>query len=143
MSLACRPTITHEIEIKGIKILLSRDDLTGSELSGNKIRKLEFLLADCILNKKQTKVITVGGIQSNHCRATVVACRRVGLEPFIVLNGTDQAADNLPIQGNVIFDKFFGANIFTETQSETRNQIADRMALELDAILYHVVAAMQ
>ena len=39
-------------------------------MAGNKIRKLEFLLADCILNKKMKKVVTVGGVQSNHCRGT-------------------------------------------------------------------------
>ena len=48
--------------------------MTGSTLSGNKIRKLEFLLADA--KKKNFKsVVTVGGLQSNHCRATVVAAR--------------------------------------------------------------------
>jgi D-cysteine desulfhydrase len=45
-------------------------------MSGNKIRKLEFLLADAI-HKKYKKVITAGGLQSNHCRATAAAARSV------------------------------------------------------------------
>ena len=48
-----------------IELLISRDDLTGCEMSGNKIRKLEFLLADCI-RKGIKSVVTVGGVQSNH-----------------------------------------------------------------------------
>jgi D-cysteine desulfhydrase len=48
---------------------IKRDDLADFVLSGNKARKLEFLLADAI-DKGSDCVITVGGIQSNHCRAT-------------------------------------------------------------------------
>ena len=74
INLAIRPTPFHKIRIDTISLILSRDDLTGSTLSGNKIRKLEFLLADA--KKRNFKsVVTVGGLQSNHCRATVVAAR--------------------------------------------------------------------
>ena len=54
------------------------------QLSGNKVRKLEFLLADA---KRQGAdcVITVGGIQSNHCRATAVAARYAGLDSYLIL----------------------------------------------------------
>ena len=55
----------------GVELLVKRDDMTaGVELGGNKIRKLEFLLADA-LNGGHDSVITIGGEQSNHCRATV------------------------------------------------------------------------
>lgn len=54
-----------------IELLVKRDDMTaGVELGGNKIRKLEFLLADA-LDGGYDSVITIGGEQSNHCRATV------------------------------------------------------------------------
>ena len=75
-------------------------------------------------------VITVGGIQSNHCRATVVSCRRVGIEPSVVL-GTSQTPDKLKIEGNVIFDKFFKANIFTVADGETRSEVFARKELIL------------
>ena len=63
---------------------MQRDDLTGMQLSGNKVRKLEFLLADA---KRQGAdcVITVGGIQSNHCRATAVTARYAGLDSYLIL----------------------------------------------------------
>ena len=54
-----------------IQLLVKRDDMTaGVELGGNKIRKLEFLLADA-QDGDYDSVITIGGEQSNHCRATV------------------------------------------------------------------------
>ncbi len=60
--------------------MIKRDDLTGLELSGNKVRKLEFLLGDAKTSeKKYDSVITVGMSQSNHCRATAIAARYAGL----------------------------------------------------------------
>ena len=54
-----------------IDLIIKRDDATaGTELGGNKVRKLEFLLADA-LHGGYDSVITIGGEQSNHCRATV------------------------------------------------------------------------
>ena len=69
---------------QNVQFYIKRDDYSGSEMSGNKVRKLEFLIADA-LQKKCNSVITVGGIQSNHCRATAVACARVGLKAHLVL----------------------------------------------------------
>eukprot|EP00054_Salpingoeca_dolichothecata_P015829 m.91793 g.91793 ORF g.91793 m.91793 type:complete len:123 (+) comp21679_c0_seq3:98-466(+) len=70
----------------GALITLKRDDMTGLELSGNKVRKLEFLLGQALEDHVDT-VITVGGIQSNHCRATVAAARQLGMEPHLFLRG--------------------------------------------------------
>ena len=54
-----------------IQLLIKRDDMSaGTELGGNKVRKLEFLLADA-LDGGYDSVVTIGGEQSNHCRATV------------------------------------------------------------------------
>eukprot|EP00906_Rhabdomonas_costata_P021727 RCo031508 len=53
------------------EVLVKRDDETGSLMSGNKVRKLEFLLAEA-LEKGFSSVVTVGGVQSNHARATAV-----------------------------------------------------------------------
>lgn len=58
----------------GMDLWIKRDDLSGMQLSGNKVRKLEFLIADALKQKSDT-IVTVGGIQSNHCRATAVAAR--------------------------------------------------------------------
>lgn len=91
----------------GARIWVKRDDLTGFGLSGNKVRKLEFCIADALAQGCDT-LITCGGIQSNHCRATAVAARRVGLGVHLVLRGVRPAdvAD-----GNLFINQLVGADI--------------------------------
>ena len=62
----------------GVNLYIKRDDQTGSEISGNKIRKLEYLLKEALDGGFDT-IITTGGIQSNHCRATAAAATKLGL----------------------------------------------------------------
>ena len=54
------------------------------ELSGNKVRKLEFLMADAVTQDADC-VITISGIQSNHFQATAVAAKYVNLDCYLVL----------------------------------------------------------
>lgn len=54
------------------------------QLSGNKVRKLEFLMAEALAQGADC-VITVGGIQSNHCRATAVAAKYLNLDCYLIL----------------------------------------------------------
>ena len=72
----------------GVELLVKRDDLTGSSLSGNKIRKLEFLFAEAAAQGADT-VITCGGEQSNHCRATAIAAAELGLRSYLLLRTDD------------------------------------------------------
>ena len=75
-------------EAWGIRIWVKRDDLTGFGLSGNKVRKLEFHLAAALAAGAET-VITCGAAQSNHCRATALACARMGLRCVLYLRTSD------------------------------------------------------
>jgi len=91
-------------------LYMKRDDLSGPEFGGNKIRKLEFLLADAI-SKKAEYVFTYGAHQSNHCRETVAACRKLGLKPVIYLlylGGGDKPSE---YRGNLFLDKIMCAEI--------------------------------
>jgi len=100
------PTPVQKIAFQKRNFLMKRDDLTGMALSGNKIRKLEYLLYEAKRNKADY-VFTCGGIQSNHARATAVAAARVGLKSKLFLWGEDtRNAD-----GNLFLDKFVGAEI--------------------------------
>lgn len=72
------------IYIDGKIVFLQRDDLSGMELSGNKVRKLEFLLAEAVAQGADC-IITIGGIQSNHCRATAVAAKYLDLDCYLIL----------------------------------------------------------
>jgi D-cysteine desulfhydrase len=93
----------------GVEVLIKRDDLTGAELSGNKVRKLEFLLAEA-LDQGADTVITCGGEQSNHCRATALAAARVGLASRVVLR-TDDPASPPATTGNILLDRLAGATV--------------------------------
>ncbi|KAJ0049627.1 hypothetical protein Pint_16793 [Pistacia integerrima] len=77
-SLGHLPTPIHKWNLPNLpnntEVWLKRDDLSGMQLSGNKVRKLEFLLADAVAQGADC-IITIGGIQSNHCRATACCCQ--------------------------------------------------------------------
>ncbi len=92
---------------------IKRDDLTGAALSGNKIRKLEFLVADA-LRVGATTLVTCGGVQSNHARATAIAAARVGLDSTLVLRGTGKE----PMEGNLFLDHLLGARIHWVTPEQ-------------------------
>ncbi|HYF76220.1 MAG TPA: D-cysteine desulfhydrase family protein [Symbiobacteriaceae bacterium] len=91
----------------GVDFWMKRDDLTGDiGLGGNKVRKLEYLLGEA-LAAGATHVLTTGGPQSNHARATAAACARLGLGCVLVLAGRDPGAR----QGNLLLDQLYGAEI--------------------------------
>ena len=98
------------------KIYFKRDDLTGFGLSGNKVRKLEFLAYDALKRKADT-LITCGGFQSNHVRATALVAAKEGLKSVLVLFG-----DEVPlIEGNLFLDRLCGAEIRFIPSSEYEN----------------------
>lgn len=95
------------VALNGPLIWVKRDDLTGGlGFSGNKTRKLEFVLAEAQANGAKT-LITVGSVQSNHCRQTAALAARNGLECILVLSGKKpQQAD-----GNLLLDSLFNAQV--------------------------------
>ena len=110
----------------GLDLWIKRDDLTGFGLSGNKVRKLDWLLA-AAAQAGATTVLTTGGIQSNHCRATVVAARQVGLRPVVLLRGTAPCPDAL--SGNLLLDVLLGAEVHWCTPEEYQHRDARLEAL--------------
>ena len=58
-------------EIVGAEVWVKRDDMTAGPAAGNKIRKLEYLLADAHAHNANV-LLTGGGVQSNHARATAI-----------------------------------------------------------------------
>jgi D-cysteine desulfhydrase len=104
----------------GIELYLKRDDLTGAALSGNKIRKLEFVLAEA-LARDANIVLTCGGAQSNHCRATAVAAAALGLGCRLLLRTADPAHPPAP-EGNILLDRMAGADIVWITPADYRQR---------------------
>lgn len=110
VELANTPTPIHSLRetdfVKAYKnVYIKRDDYTGVEVSGNKIRKLEFIVQDA-LDKGEEVLITCGGLQSNHCRATAAVAARLGLKCHLVVSG--ETSDNV---GNNALDQIFGAEM--------------------------------
>ena len=110
-------------EALGADVWCKRDDLTGVGLTGNKVRKLEVLLADALAAGADT-VITTGGIQSNHARATAVAARQLGLRPVLLLRGEPPPVPD----GNLLLDLLVGAEVRWCTPEEYRTARDARMA---------------
>ncbi len=129
LSLARLPTPVQRLdrlsEELGVNLLVKRDDQTGMELSGNKIRKLEFVLAEAMA-RGSTAVITTGGWQSNHCRATAIAAVRLGLRPYLLLHTASGEPPDTP-DGNHLLDLVVGAEIryiSTEQYAESLSHMA-------------------
>jgi D-cysteine desulfhydrase len=93
----------------GVEVWTKRDDLTGFGLSGNKVRKLRFLLEEAVAQGARA-VVTCGGIQSNHCRATAVAARQLGLDPVLLLRGSPPRS-GAELESNLLLDAVLGAEV--------------------------------
>jgi D-cysteine desulfhydrase len=115
----------------GVELWVKRDDLTGVELSGNKVRKLEFLLAEALAQGADT-VVTCGGAQSNHCRATALAAARLGLRSRLLLRVPDPRQPPPP-EANILLDRLAGADIQWVSREEyaRRAELLPRVAEEL------------
>ena len=96
-----------------VKIWVKPDELTGMEVSGNKIRKLEFTIAHA-LDEGCDVLITCGGVQSNHCRATAILGARLGIKVHLILRGEKPEHPD----GNLLMDYLVGAEISFLPQQE-------------------------
>src|SRR5512145_205373 len=97
----------------GVELWVKRDDLTGLLESGNKIRKLEFLVGEALAQRADT-LITCGTLQSNCCRAVSAVAARLGLKAMLALQGAPPAA----YDGNLLLDRVLGAEVRYCTDQE-------------------------
>ncbi len=88
----------------GPRIFMKRDDLVGIALGGNKVRKLEYALAEA-KELGATAIVTSGAVQSNHVRLTIACANRLGLKTFVVLRGEKPKVPT----GNLLLDQILGA----------------------------------
>jgi len=91
-------------ELGGPRLFIKRDDMTGLGLGGNKLRKLEYAMAEA-QTLGATVILTVGGPQSNHVRLTTAAANKLGLPTILVLRGEEPPA----VSGNLLIDRILGA----------------------------------
>ncbi len=135
IELARLPTPIQEMKalsrMLGKPVYVKRDDLTECVATGNKIRKLEYLLAEAKAIGAQV-LITAGPMQSNHCRATAAAARMLGLDPHLVLRGSEPEK----AEGNYFLDRLLGAETTFITADDyrlRRGEIMDGIAKEYSA----------
>ena len=91
----------------GPNLFVKRDDLLGLTAGGNKTRKLEFLVADALAQGADT-LITVGAVQSNHCRLTLAAAVKEGLKCRLVLEERVPNSYDPDSSGNNFLFKLLG-----------------------------------
>lgn len=117
----------------GPTLWVKRDDCTGLALGGNKVRKLEYLLAEAVADGADT-VITVGGVQSNHARQTAAAAARLGLGCELVLPRLVARSDPLYEEnGNILLDHLLGANVHIVDDEEAAAQRIVSLMSEIES----------
>jgi D-cysteine desulfhydrase len=97
----------------GIELYVKRDDLTGLVESGNKVRKLEFLVAEALERRADT-LIACGTLQSNCCRAVAAVGARLGLRVVLAVKGVRPAT----YDGNLLLDRLLGAEVRYLSEAE-------------------------
>ena len=98
------PQLSYQLKRE---IFIKRDDTLGPGLGGNKTRKLEYLLGDA-QQRGMRKVVTFGGLQSNHARITTAAARKLGLEPHLFYFETRPKR----LTGNLLLNQLMGAHMY-------------------------------
>jgi L-cysteate sulfo-lyase len=140
VNLCHRPTPLERMDrltdhLGGPRLFVKRDDCTGLATGGNKTRKLEFLMADALAQGADT-VVTVGGVQSNHCRQTAAAAAKLGLKCELVLPHISRFdSSTYDIGGNVLLDRLLGAKLHIMPDRTTdRSAATSRIEEVLDAV---------
>ena len=139
VSLGLFPTPIHKLEnisrLLGLNIFIKRDDLTGLGLGGNKIRKLEFLLADAKAQGAEI-VFTTGGAQSNHAMLTAAAAGKLGMKAVLVLKkrGVTDCV------GNQLLERLMGTEVrFVDTDDYADiYEEMDRLGKEMGRPYYKI-----
>lgn len=113
--LANLPTPLQELPnlsraLKGPRIFVKRDDMTGLAFGGNKTRKLEYLMSEALQNKADY-IVTGAGFHSNWCTQTAAAARRLGMKVVLIKSGPKEGYDPEEYDGNHLLHFLQGAEI--------------------------------
>src|SRR3989475_5161641 len=112
----------------GPRLLVKRDDAIPFGFGGNKVRKLAFVAARAKAEGADT-LITAGGVQSNHARATAAAAAKLGMRAVLVANGEPPAAPT----ANALLDALLGAEVVYVGSREERAPKMNELARQLRA----------
>jgi 1-aminocyclopropane-1-carboxylate deaminase/D-cysteine desulfhydrase-like pyridoxal-dependent ACC family enzyme len=110
----------------GPRLLVKRDDTIPFGFGGNKVRKLEYVLAEAIDAGADT-LVTLGGLQSNHARATAAAAATLGMRCVLIINGVQQEKPT----GNALLEQLLGAEVEYIASREERADASARVMARL------------
>lgn len=106
------------------RLLVKRDDAITFGFGGNKVRKLEYVLARALADGADT-LVTMGGVQSNHARATAAAAAKLGLDCVLIANGEAPAMPT----GNALLAALLGAEVvYVPTRADRQDALEDAVA---------------
>lgn len=108
------------------RIFTKLDAYTGFGLGGNKVRKLEYVVAP-ERRAGATHLVTAGGVQSNHARVTAAVAARLGLGCVLVLSGSPPSHP----RGNARLHRMFGAEVITVADRDARERTMERVAEDI------------
>lgn len=114
------------------RLFVKRDDLLSFGCGGNKVRKIQTVVAEALVAGANA-LITCGGVQSNHARVTAAAGAALGMKVVLVVNGAAQAQPT----ANAKLDRLFGAEIRHVTSRDERSPAMEQAAVDLRAAGHH------
>jgi D-cysteine desulfhydrase family pyridoxal phosphate-dependent enzyme len=127
--LRLRAALIEEVGAKNVpRLFIKRDDYTGPGFGGNKVRKLEYVLAKAAADGAEI-IITCGGLKSNHARVTAAMSARLGLQCVLVLNEPSYELPRKP--ASVRADELYGAEIHRVKNRDDRNSTMESIAARL------------
>ena len=105
----------------GPRLFIKRDDAIPFGFGGNKVRKLALVAARAVADGADT-LITAGGVQSNHARATAAAAAKLGMRAVLVANGEPASR----LTANALLDDLLGAEVvYVPTREDRTPKMAE------------------
>jgi L-cysteate sulfo-lyase len=123
------------VHLGGPRLWVKREDATGIGFGGNKLRKLDFVLHEAVLNGADT-IVSGGVVQSNSQRQVAAAAAKLGLACHLaVYHGRLQApTPEYATSGNAFLNRLFGAHLHDVPWTGDRNEAIRAIVRELEAL---------